>query len=116
MTRHEPDPILEISKIHQELDRFEIELLPPHIIKSDMDFSAEGKDIRFGLLSIKGISEKSIERINNSKYLSRVIVSNSIPQDMNCKKCLKLEVFDVSSLLSEVLKRIMTGDSLSELF
>ena len=54
--------------------------------------------------------------INNSKYLSRVIVSNSIPQDMNCKKCSKLEVFDVSSLLSEVLKRIMTGDSLSELF
>ena len=73
MTRHEPDPILEISKIHQELDRFEIELLPPHIIKSDMDFSAEGKDIRFGLLSIKGISEKSIERINNfrNKYSNK---------------------------------------------
>ena len=73
MTRHEPDPILEISKIHQELDRFEIKLLPPHIIKSDMDFSAEGKDIRFGLLSIKGISEKSIERINNfrNKYSNK---------------------------------------------
>ena len=62
------------------------------------------------------LSGPAIERINNSKYLSRVIVSNSIPQDMNCKKCSKLEVFDVSSLLSEVLKRIMTGDSLSELF
>ena len=73
MTRHEPDPILEISKIHQELDRFGMELLQPHIIKSDLDFSMEGKDIRFGLLSIKGISEKSIERINNfrNKYSNK---------------------------------------------
>ena len=73
MTRHEPDPILEISKIHQELDRFKMKLLPPHIIKSDMDFSLEGKNIRFGLLSIKGISEKSIERINNfrNKYSNK---------------------------------------------
>ena len=73
MTRHEPDPILEISKIHQEFDRFKMKLLQPHIIKSDMDFSTEGKNIRFGLLSIKGISEKSIERINNfrNKYSNK---------------------------------------------
>jgi len=32
-----------------------------------MDFSMEGKDIRFGLLSIKGISDKSIEKLNNFK-------------------------------------------------
>ena len=67
MTRHEPDPIAEISKIHQEMDLFDIKLKPPHLTKSDMDFTIEGKDIRFGLLSIKGISEKSIEKINNFK-------------------------------------------------
>jgi DNA polymerase-3 subunit alpha len=67
MTRHEPDPIAEISKIHQEMDLFGIRLLPPHLTKSQMDFTIEGKDIRFGLLSIKGISEKSIEKINNFK-------------------------------------------------
>jgi DNA polymerase III alpha subunit len=32
-----------------------------------MDFTIEGDNIRFGLLSIKGISEKSIEKINNFK-------------------------------------------------
>ena len=32
-----------------------------------MDFSIEDKNIRFGLLSIKGISEKSIEKLNNFK-------------------------------------------------
>ncbi len=63
MTRHEPDPIKEISKIEQEFDLFGIKLLPPHIIKSDLDFKIEGDDIRFGLLSIKGISDKSIDKL-----------------------------------------------------
>jgi len=67
MTRHEPDPIQEISKIQREMFYFGVELLRPHIVKSDMDFNIEGKDIRFGLLSIKGISEKSIEKLNNFK-------------------------------------------------
>lgn len=67
MTRYEPDPIGEISKIEKELSYFDIRLLPPHITKSDMDFSIEGGDIRFGLLSIKGISDKSIEKLANFK-------------------------------------------------
>lgn len=67
MTRHEPDPINEISKIHKEMHWFNIKLLQPHLIKSQLDFSVEGKDIRFGLLSIKGISDKSIEKLNNFK-------------------------------------------------
>ena len=32
-----------------------------------VDFSIEDKDIRFGLLSIKGISDKAVEKINNFK-------------------------------------------------
>lgn len=67
MTRHEPDPIMEISKIQTEMAAFGIKLLPPHIVKSNMDFTLEGNDIRFGLLSIKGISDKSIEKLNNFK-------------------------------------------------
>jgi len=67
MTRHEQDPINEINKISKEMGSFNITLLPPHLTKSDMDFRSEGKDIRFGLLSIKGISDKSIEKLNNFK-------------------------------------------------
>lgn len=67
MSRHEPDPINEISKIHKEMDLFGIRLLPPHLTKSNMDFSLEGGDIRFGLLSIKGISDKAVEKINKFK-------------------------------------------------
>jgi DNA polymerase III alpha subunit len=67
MTRHEPDPISEISKIQKEMSVFNTKLLPPHITKSRMDFNVESDDIRFGLLSIKGISDKSIEKLNNFK-------------------------------------------------
>lgn len=63
MTRHETDPIKEVSLIHREFENFGIKLLPPHLIKSKMDFEIEGDNIRFGLLSIKGISDKTIEKI-----------------------------------------------------
>lgn len=68
MTKNEPDPISEISKAQKELRHFNIRLLPPHILKSDLDFTIEKDDIRFGLLSVKGISDKSIEKLNNFKH------------------------------------------------
>jgi len=73
MTRHEPDPIGEISKIQKEMAYFNIQLLKPHIIKSEMDFSIEEDNIRFGLLSVKGISDKSIEKLNSfrNKYSNK---------------------------------------------
>ena len=67
MTRYEPDPMVEISKIARELPKFKIKLLAPHLMKSDMEFNIEGNDIRFGLTSIKGIAEKSIEALQSFK-------------------------------------------------
>ena len=67
MTRHEGDSIGEISKIQKEMASFGMKLLPPHVTKSQMDFSTEGDDIRFGLISIKGISDKSIQKLNDFK-------------------------------------------------
>ncbi len=67
MTKNEPDPIGEISKIHPEMEHFGIKLLPPSLTHSQMDFSIEGKDIRFGLSSIKKISDAAINKINNFK-------------------------------------------------
>ena len=65
MTKHEPDPLAEIKKVQTELSLFDIKLLPPHITKSQMDFTIEGDNIRYGLTSIKGISDKTIEKLNN---------------------------------------------------
>lgn len=64
MSKYQQDPISEISCIHREMNAFGIKLMPPHLLKSELDFSMEGDGIRFGLLSIKGISDKSIEKIN----------------------------------------------------
>ncbi len=65
MTKYEPSPQEEISKISQELPFFNITLLPPDLAKSSMDFCIENENIRFGLNSIKGISEKSLEKLKS---------------------------------------------------
>jgi DNA polymerase III alpha subunit len=67
MTKHEPAPLEEISKIQKELRHFGITLLGPHILKSETDFAIQGNDIRFGLSSIKGISEKTMEKLKMFK-------------------------------------------------
>lgn len=58
-----PKPFDEIFEITQELPNFDIKLLPPDIDKSGLSFEKEGKDIRFGLGDIKGISSKSLENL-----------------------------------------------------
>jgi len=65
MTKFEPSPQEEINKICQELPRFNFELLPPDLGRSKMDFSIEDENIRFGLNSIKGVSEKSLNSLRD---------------------------------------------------
>lgn len=63
MAKHEPKPHEEISKISKELHFFGIKLLPPDLMLSDMVFKPEGKDIRYGLSLLKGISEKTMAAV-----------------------------------------------------
>jgi len=60
MAKHEPKPLEEISKISKELHYFNIKLLPPDLLLSDMEFRIEGRDIRYGLGSMKSVSEKTM--------------------------------------------------------
>lgn len=62
-SRNEPNPIEEITKINRELQFFDIQLLAPDLSKRNLDFEIEGKNIRFGLQSIKGVSDKTIAAI-----------------------------------------------------
>lgn len=59
----EPNPHEEIHKISQELNQFDIQLLPPDLTKSQIDFCIEGKNIRYGLNTIKGVSTKILESL-----------------------------------------------------
>ena len=63
MTKFEPSPQEEINNITKELSFFDMELLPPDLERSSMDFIKEGSNIRFGLNSIKGVSEKSLDSL-----------------------------------------------------
>lgn len=61
--KEEQKPLEAIGKIHSELSDFGIKLLPPHILKSGLDFTIEGNNIRYGLGSVKGVSEKTLEKL-----------------------------------------------------
>jgi DNA polymerase-3 subunit alpha len=63
LTRAKQDPVGEVSLIQQELMYYGIKLLPPDIVKSDLDFKEEDGNIRFGLSAIKGVSEKTFEKL-----------------------------------------------------
>ena len=67
MTNFEPNPQLEVSNISKELPRFDIKLLPPNLVKSEFNYSTEDRNIRYGLSSIKGISEKTINSLQTFK-------------------------------------------------
>lgn len=59
MATRESDPQSVISSVSQELPKFGIKLLPPDLIKSETEFVKEGKDIRYGLLAVKGFKDKA---------------------------------------------------------
>jgi DNA polymerase III alpha subunit len=63
MTQFEPDSYAEINKITQELPYFDMKLLAPDLTKSKADFIIEKKDIRYGLNSIKGISDNTMSAL-----------------------------------------------------
>ena len=61
------------------------------------------------------LSGNAIENINSSA-IDKLIVSNSIDIGDKSKKCPKIDVFDISPILSQAITRLMTGESISELF
>ena len=57
------DNIDNIAKYYTDCKAKGIAVLPPDINHSYRDFSIEGKAIRYGLISIKGVGDKAIESI-----------------------------------------------------
>lgn len=53
----------EASAVEREMYNFNIKLLPPDFVHSDMDFKIEDNNIRYGLAFIKGISAKTIDKL-----------------------------------------------------
>lgn len=62
------------------------------------------------------LSSPAVDRIKNCKAISQVIVTNTIDQTANCSTCDKIRVVDTSPLFADVVRRLTTGGSISELF
>lgn len=63
LAKYEADPLEVIGEVSREVKGFGIDILPPRLDKSAMNFSIEGDNIRYGLESIKGVSEKTKQSI-----------------------------------------------------
>lgn len=61
------------------------------------------------------LSGPAIERIENSA-IEQLVITNSIPLTEEGRKCKKIKVLSVATLLGEAIKRIHSGDSVSSLF
>ncbi len=61
------------------------------------------------------LSGQAIERIQNSE-LDELLVTNSIPLSDEAEKCEMITQLSVAELLAESIRRISTGDSISNLF
>ena len=61
------------------------------------------------------LSGNAVENLNNSA-IDKLVVSNSIDIGDKSKKCPKIDVFVISPILSQAITRLMTGESISELF
>lgn len=56
-----------IQQYIMECQKMGMEVLPPDINKSGADFTPDGKNIRFGLSSVKNIGEGVVEQITNCR-------------------------------------------------
>tara|TARA_R100000008_G_scaffold81978_1_gene65743 strand:- start:2073 stop:4688 length:2616 start_codon:yes stop_codon:yes gene_type:complete len=83
MAKNESEPFDQISKVASELPMYEMKLLRPDLAKSQEEFSIEGKNIRYGLDAIKGVSLKSLQSILTFRKGS--------PEELN-----KFEVFEAA--------------------
>ena len=66
-------------------------------------------------------SDPALERINKCPHIKKIIVSSSIDQQQNIQKtivdkCVKIEEYNISPIISEIIKKIYNGGSVSALF
>lgn len=84
LAEFEPKPLEVIAEVSRELKEFNIQLLPPRLDKSKINFTIEGNNIRYGLKSIKGVSEKTKDSL---REFSKAEPSNKYEVFRIAKEC-----------------------------
>ncbi len=62
------------------------------------------------------LSGKALDLINDNDFIKMVLVSDSIPQEMHQKMCKKLKVFTIAPMIADIVKRLVKGRSISQMF
>jgi ribose-phosphate pyrophosphokinase len=62
------------------------------------------------------LSDPAIDRINRCDLIKYVIVSDSLDQSKNSVLCDKIRTFTISKMYAEVVRRLIEGRSISEIF
>lgn len=62
------------------------------------------------------LSGPALDRINDCEYIEKVIVTDTISQENNRKKCSKLNIVSISPLLCEYVNCIRDGKNISSMF
>ncbi len=68
LSKDEQNTTEEIQIIQAEMDSYGIKLFGPDLIKSKIDFEICDEGIRFGLGYIKGVAQKSFEKLQDFKH------------------------------------------------
>jgi DNA polymerase III alpha subunit len=71
LAQYETDPMSCIGSIQKEMRESGFQLLPPNIYKSSDDYSIDGNNILMGFSSIKGLSEKALDKLHSFSYTGK---------------------------------------------
>ena len=52
-----------LSVFKQDMDKMDLDLLPPDVNCSNADFKVEGKSVRYALSALKGVGEEAMEKL-----------------------------------------------------
>lgn len=75
----------------------------------------EGADSAYAIVTHGILSGNALQTVEESS-LTKLIVTNTLPQQQNLERCNKLEVIDIGNVLAEVIRRSHYGESVSKLF
>ena len=67
-------------------------------------------------LAIHGILSKEALRLIEESPIKEVVVTNTVPHDLQKLQCHKIKTVDISILLAEAIRRIHNKESMSHLF
>lgn len=63
IAKEDSKKIEKIGVISHEMAEYGLKMLPPDLVASDLDFKIENEGIRYGLSFIKGVSDKTIDKL-----------------------------------------------------